>query len=149
MNLGKGGQSFTQRIRQEEAQCLCFPLDLQDSAWSVQAPGDFCFLFFVFFFFLPCCTVCGFLILQPGIGTVSPSLWGGFLTTGPLGKSYAWWFLHSFLQQLLNQVSVEQWGISFERTATSFWGLSWVREERYWTSDYWYNHYCQRRSTRC
>ena len=51
MNLGKGGQSFTQRIRQEEAQCLCFPLDLQDSAWSVQAPGDFCFLFFVFFFF--------------------------------------------------------------------------------------------------
>ena len=47
-DLGKGGQSFTQRIRQEEAQCFCFPLDLQDSAWSVQAPGDF-------FFFLPCC----------------------------------------------------------------------------------------------
>ena len=42
MDLGKGGQSFTQRIRQEEAQCLCFPLDLQD---SVQAPGDFFFFF--------------------------------------------------------------------------------------------------------
>ena len=40
MDLGKGGQSFTQRIRQEEAQCLCSPLDLQD---SVQAPGDFFF----------------------------------------------------------------------------------------------------------
>ena len=67
MDLGKGGQAFTQRIRQEEAQRLCFPLDLQDSAWSVQEPGDF-------FFFLPCCTVCGFFILQPGIKTVSPSL---------------------------------------------------------------------------
>ena len=45
MDLGKGGQSFTQRIRQEEAQRLCFPLDLQDSAWSVQEPGDFFFFF--------------------------------------------------------------------------------------------------------
>ena len=138
-DLGKGGQSFTQRIRQEEAQCFCFPLDLQDSAWSVKAPGDF---FFVFFF---CHVACGFLILQPGIKTVFPSLQGGFLTTGPPGKSHAWWFLHSFHQQLLNQVSVEQWGISFERTAMSFWGLSWVREERYWTSNYYY----QWRSTRC
>ena len=30
---------------------------------------------------------CGILIPQPGIKPISPALQGGFLTTGPLGKS--------------------------------------------------------------
>ena len=37
---------------------------------------------------LSCPSACGILIPQPGIEPVSPALEGGFLTTGPSGKSW-------------------------------------------------------------
>ena len=36
---------------------------------------------------LRCFVACGILGVRPGIEPVSPALQGGFLTTGPLGKS--------------------------------------------------------------
>ena len=36
---------------------------------------------------LSCPEACGILVLGPGIKSTSPALAGGFLTTGPLGKS--------------------------------------------------------------
>ena len=36
---------------------------------------------------LSCSVACGILVPQPGIEPMSPALQGGFLTTGPLGKS--------------------------------------------------------------
>ena len=37
---------------------------------------------------LSCSSACGILVPQPGIEPVSPALQGGFLTTGPSGKSW-------------------------------------------------------------
>ena len=37
-----------------------------------------------------CCVACRILVLQPGIQLLSPALQGGFLTTGPPGKSLCW-----------------------------------------------------------
>ena len=38
---------------------------------------------------------CGILVPRPGIKPVSPALQGGFLTTGPPGKSPQFFLLHS------------------------------------------------------
>ena len=37
---------------------------------------------------LSCPAACGILVPRPGIEPVSPALEGGFLTTGPPGKSH-------------------------------------------------------------
>ena len=42
---------------------------------------------------LSCPMACGSLIPGPGIKSMSPALAGGFLTIGPLGKSYHLFFL--------------------------------------------------------
>ena len=41
---------------------------------------------------LSCATACGILVPQPGIEPMSPALAGGFLTTGPPGKSQDFYF---------------------------------------------------------
>ena len=44
--------------------------------------------FFFFFYFWPFSAACGIFVPQPGIRPESPALEGGFLTTGPPGKSH-------------------------------------------------------------
>ena len=44
----------------------------------------------------------GTLVPQPGIEPESPALQGGFLTTGPLGKSLSWSFI-STIRTKINQ----------------------------------------------
>ena len=47
----------------------------------------FCCFSLVAAHWFSCSMACGILLPQPGMQTVSPALEGGFLTTGPLGKS--------------------------------------------------------------
>ena len=45
-------------------------------------------MFYFYFIFLP--HACGTLVPEPGIEPSRPALEGGFLTTGPPGKSQGW-----------------------------------------------------------
>jgi len=46
---------------------------------------------------LSCFEACGILVPQAGLEPESPALQGGFLTTGPPGKSLTHWLIHSFI----------------------------------------------------
>ena len=50
---------------------------------------------------LNCPVTCGILVAQPGIEPVAPALEGGFLTTGPPGKSLLSRFLICILYSML------------------------------------------------
>ena len=47
-----------------------------------------------------CSMACGVLVPRVGIELTSPALQGGFLTTGPLGKSLGFCISDKFLQML-------------------------------------------------
>ena len=74
-------------------------LNIHSLSLCLRAPG--CGFLLLFFFFgcagslchvgfSSCPVACGILVSGPGIEHSSPALEGGFLTTGPPGKSPAW-----------------------------------------------------------
>ena len=58
---------------------------------------------------LSCPTACGILVPQPGIEPASPSLAGRFLTTGPPGKSQAYYYYYNITYWIAFWTSKERW----------------------------------------
>ena len=71
---------------------------------------------------LSCATGCGILVPQPGIEPTSPALAGGFLTTGPPGKSQDFYF------QEVNFINIFLY--TFTHSFLSFQNSSPVRDEK-------------------